>query len=140
MPRPRKSRNVCHFPRSLSFSPSDSTGEVLPVILSVDEYETIRLIDHQGFSQEQCCAFMQVARTTVQQIYTSARRKLADMLGVGRDQTIAVGDTTNDTSIVKAAALGLATGNAMEALKEIADQVICTNEEHSARYVLEHYL
>jgi Cof subfamily protein (haloacid dehalogenase superfamily) len=66
--------------------------------------------------------------------------KLADMLGVGRDQTIAVGDTTNDTSIVKAAALGLATGNAMEALKEIADGVICTNEEHAARYVLEHYL
>jgi hydroxymethylpyrimidine pyrophosphatase-like HAD family hydrolase len=66
--------------------------------------------------------------------------KLADLLGVGRDQTIAVGDTTNDTTIVQAAALGLATGNAMQALKDIADEVICTNEEHAAQYVLEHYL
>jgi len=66
--------------------------------------------------------------------------KLADLLGVGRDETIAVGDTINDVSIIKAAALGLATGNAMQALKDIADAVICTNEEHAAQYVLQHYL
>lgn len=70
----------------------------------------------------------------------NALMKLADILGVGHDQTIAIGDTTNDTSIVKAAALGLATDNAMEALKDLADAVICSNEEHVAAYVLEHYL
>ena len=70
----------------------------------------------------------------------NALLKLADLLGVGHDQTIAIGDTTNDTSIVKAAALGLATSNAMEALKEIADAVICSNEEHAAAFVLKHYL
>jgi hydroxymethylpyrimidine pyrophosphatase-like HAD family hydrolase len=41
---------------------------------------------------------------------------------------------------VKAAGLGLAVRNAMEELKEAADCVICSNEEHAARYVLEHYL
>ncbi len=66
--------------------------------------------------------------------------KLAALLGVGRDETIAVGDTTNDASIIKAAALGLATGNAMQGLKDIADEVICSNEEHAAAYVLDHYL
>lgn len=70
----------------------------------------------------------------------NALLKLADLLGVGHDQTIAIGDTINDVSIVEAAALGLATGNAMEGLKTVADAVICTNEEHVARYVLEHYL
>ena len=70
----------------------------------------------------------------------NALLKLADLLGVGHDQTIAIGDTTNDTSIVKAAALGLATSNAMEALKEISDAVICSNEEHAAAFVLKHYL
>ena len=70
----------------------------------------------------------------------NALLKLADLLGVGHDQTIAIGDTTNDTSIVKAAALGLATNNAMDALKEMSDAVICSNEEHAAAFVLEHYL
>ena len=92
MPRPRKSRNVCHFPRSLSFSPSDSTGEVLPVILSVDEYETIRLIDREGLSQEDCGDRMGIARTTVQMIYASARKKLSEMLVDGRPLQIAGGD------------------------------------------------
>ena len=92
MPRPRKYRRVCHFPRSLSFSPTESVGEPDPVILSVDEYETIRLIDREGFSQEACGEWMGIARTTVQLIYASARKKLADMLVEGKPLQIAGGD------------------------------------------------
>ncbi len=92
MPRPRKCRKVCHFPDTLMFAP-ESTGErKAPVILTVDEYETIRLIDAEGLSQEACAAFMNVARTTVQQIYASARKKLADMLVQGRPLQIRGGD------------------------------------------------
>ena len=76
MPRPTKCRRVCHFPENLEFLPGvDSDKEF--VILYVDEYETIRLIDKEKMSQEQCSEFMQVARTTVQRIYESAREKLA---------------------------------------------------------------
>ena len=49
----------------------------------MDEYEAIRLIDRQGFSQEECSSYMQVARTTVQMIYNSARQKLAEALETG---------------------------------------------------------
>ena len=68
MSRPRKCRKVCHFPETLFFAPADDPAEREPVIITVDEYETIRLIDHEGMSQEQCGAFMKVARTTVQQV------------------------------------------------------------------------
>ncbi len=92
MPRPRKNRMVCHYPQSLSFLPSEAAEEKAPVILSVDEYETLRLIDREGLSQEECGQRMGVARTTVQLIYTSARKKLADMLVEGRPLHIEGGD------------------------------------------------
>ena len=53
MPRPKKNRMVCHVPDNLAFSPADG-AETEPVILAVDEYETIRLIDWENLSQEQC--------------------------------------------------------------------------------------
>jgi len=81
--RPTKRRSVCHFPQTLEFLPVSSADEREAVILSVDEYEAIRLIDKEGMSQEQCSEFMQIARTTVQKIYESGRKKLADVLVEG---------------------------------------------------------
>ena len=92
MPRPKKCRRVCDYPQTLAFLPEDHKNREQAVILTVDEYETIRLIDKEGLSQEQCGDFMQVARTTVQQIYAGARKKLADVLVEGRPLLIAGGE------------------------------------------------
>ena len=57
MPRPVKCRKVCHFPSILEFLPADNT-ENPPIVLTVDEFETIRLLDKKGYSQEQCAVSM----------------------------------------------------------------------------------
>lgn len=62
------------------------------MVLTVDEYEAIRLIDQQGFSQEECSSYMQVARTTVQMIYNTARKKIALALVEARPLRIEGGD------------------------------------------------
>ena len=80
MARPRKCRRVCHFPLSQGFVPTDGDTPGPEIVLTVDEYEALRLIDREGLSQEECGLRMDVARTTVQQIYAQARKKLADML------------------------------------------------------------
>ena len=73
MPRPVKSRKVCHYPQTQAFHPIGENENKDPVVLWVEEYEAIRLIDMEGFSQEQCSAFMQIARTTVQRIYETGQ-------------------------------------------------------------------
>lgn len=92
MPRPRKCRKVCQLPQNEGFMPINCEKHQLPIILTVDEYETIRLIDKENFSQEQCGEYMQIARTTVQQIYTTARKKLATALVEGLPLKITGGD------------------------------------------------
>lgn len=85
MSRPVKCRKVCCLPMSNSFSPSDTNySESSTVFMTVDEYETIRLIDYRGFSQEECARQMNVARTTAQSIYLEARKKLSDCLVNGK--------------------------------------------------------
>ena len=64
----------------------------------------------------------------------------ANMLGVDIEDVIAIGDSDNDATLIKKAGLGLAVDNACDALKEIADQTICSNSEHVAKYVLENYI
>ena len=85
MARPMKWRKVCCLPESKKFGPLDLALEVQDhVNMTVDEYETVRLIDLEGFTQEECAKQMNVARTTVQGIYIEARRKLAESLVNGK--------------------------------------------------------
>ena len=95
MPRPRKCRRVCCMPVSQSFGPLDRPlCERRAIVMTVDEFETIRLIDLEGLSQEECAIRMAVARTTVQAIYNSARVKLAECLVKGMRLDISGGDYT----------------------------------------------
>lgn len=63
-----------------------------PITMGLDEYEVIRLIDLEGLQQEQAAVQMGVARTTVQSIYNTARRKLADCVVNGKLLRIEGGD------------------------------------------------
>lgn len=92
MPRPRKCRKVCKLPDNQGFYPISNLQDNCPITLTIDEYECIRLIDKEGFSQEECGNLMQIARTTVQQIYTTARKKIALCLVEGLPLKIAGGD------------------------------------------------
>ena len=109
MPRPVKCRKVCHFPNVLEFLPADNAEKKVPIVLTVDEYETIRLLDKKGYSQEQCAVSMQIARTTVQRIYEIARKKIADALIDGHHLESRVGISEFVTVRAATVALGAVT-------------------------------
>lgn len=79
----KKKREVSALPKNGGFLPMEHHGEIKEVILTIDEFETIRLVDYEGFSQEECGAQMNVSRATAQRIHRSARRKMAAALVEG---------------------------------------------------------
>jgi len=93
MARPKKWRRVCSMPENVSFGPLGAENNQENFVdMTVDEYEAIRLIDLEGLTQEECANQMNVARSTVQGIYDSARRKLAESLVNGSILRIAGGE------------------------------------------------
>jgi len=93
MARPTKKRRVCKTPNHLRFIPADGNAdEKEAVILEVDEYECIRLIDYAGKTQEECAGQMNMMRTSITAIYARARKKIADSLVNGKELRIEGGD------------------------------------------------
>ena len=90
MARPYKARRICSVPAIDTFGPLNQEMDSA-VELTLEEYETIRLIDWLDCTQEQCADQMGVARTTVQAVYNSARKKLAQVLVDGKRLCISGG-------------------------------------------------
>ena len=83
MPRPFRCRRIEQLPVYRSFSPDD-TAAAESVFMTVDEFETLRLLDAEGLTQDACAVRMNIARTTVTAIYDSARKKVAEALVHGK--------------------------------------------------------
>lgn len=93
MARPKKWRRVCCLPKRNRFGPLNTLIQQNHFIkMTIEEYETIRLIDLEGFTQEECAKQMNIARTTVQGMYNQARKKLAESLVNGKMLRIEGGD------------------------------------------------
>ena len=90
MARRPQCRRIGAYPDCWLFSPEDGAAET--VLLSLDEYECIRLLDREGLTQEQSAQRMGVGRTTVTAIYDSARKKIAEALVEGKALRIGGGN------------------------------------------------
>lgn len=91
MARPKRCRKICFEPTYDTFLPEGITcGE--KIILTLDEYEVIRLIDLEKLTHEQASKQMNVSRTTVSEIYEIARYKIAKSLVYGHPLTISGGN------------------------------------------------
>lgn len=91
MPRPQRCRRVCSEPEYSCFEPEGVTNPE-SVVLSVDEYEVIRLVDFEKQNHEQCATVMDISRTTVTEIYKRARFKISDCIVNGKQLVISGGN------------------------------------------------
>lgn len=92
MPRPRILRSIRELPKYSTFGPLDVRTDLDIVTMTIDEYETIKLIDYEGYNQAECADFMGIGRTTAQRIYNNARKKISFSIIEGRRIEICGGD------------------------------------------------
>lgn len=79
--RPKKKRWIKCKPGEQCFRPSCMPLKRLDgVILTLDEFEAVRLIDLEGYDQTAASKMMKVHRSTVSRILSIARKKIADAL------------------------------------------------------------
>lgn len=81
MPRPRRCRRVGIEPAVSYFKPAGiPIIELEQVVLTVDEFEAIRLKDLKEIEQEKAAEMMNISQPTFNRILRSARQKIADAL------------------------------------------------------------
>ena len=77
MARPKRIRRISKPPGFRGFTPIGEKDRRDPVIMNFEEYESIRLSDHELLSQFDAARRMGISRPTFTRIYESARRKVA---------------------------------------------------------------
>lgn len=99
MPRPKKIRKVKQPPGFKGYRPYGNFKQPRePVILNLEEYESIRLMDYENRSQVDAAVLMGVSRPTLTRIYDSARKKMATAMAETRAIVIKGGQVTFDRS------------------------------------------
>jgi hydroxymethylpyrimidine pyrophosphatase-like HAD family hydrolase len=66
--------------------------------------------------------------------------RVCEILDIGMDQVMAIGDSHNDLHLIRAAGLGVAMGNAEQELKLAADAVTDTNEQDGVAVAIQRFL
>jgi predicted DNA-binding protein (UPF0251 family)/DNA-directed RNA polymerase subunit RPC12/RpoP len=85
MARPRKFSTIQVPPRVKGFNPVGYYSNKLDsVLLNIEEYEAIRLLDYEDLSQEDASRVMEISRPTLTRIYERARTKIAIALTEAR--------------------------------------------------------
>lgn len=83
--RPIKPRRICFNPDVIYFKPRGIPLKGLEEVeLNIDEIEALRLCDLNGLEQIETAKKMNVSRSTIQRIISSARKKIADAIINGK--------------------------------------------------------
>lgn len=65
---------------------------------------------------------------------------LCEKIGITMDQVMAAGDSLNDIKMIQEAGIGVAMGNAQEAIKKVADHITDSNNEDGVAKAIEKFV
>jgi uncharacterized protein len=127
MPRPRKDRMVMRPPLWTAFKVAGKRSrEGIPVAMSLDEFEAIRLADYEGLEHAEAAAVMAISRPTFTRLIESARKKTALLFIEGKEIRIEGGSVHFKGNIYRCLDCGKLTDADFE--KEIENCPECGSE------------
>ncbi len=87
-----KVRYIQKMPKIAQFSPRGKIGRPDEAELRVDQFEAIKLTDHQGYDQSTGAKLMGISRPSFGRLLRSGRKILADALVNGKSIRIRIGN------------------------------------------------
>ena len=99
-PRPKRLRKVSNLPVISGFKPYGSKCKNRrpgTIFILFEEYEALRLCDHELLNQDEAARIMGISRPTLTRIYAEARRKIAEAFVHGHQIMIEGGMITFDS-------------------------------------------
>ena len=85
MSKPKKQRNVQHPPLAVYFKPQGiPLFQLEQIVLNVDEYEALRLVDYEGLNQLDAATQLGISRPTCARIVEQAHKKVAEAITLGK--------------------------------------------------------
>jgi predicted DNA-binding protein (UPF0251 family) len=82
--RPKKKRVIRKKPESFKFSPRGKRGKPDSVVLTLEEFEAVRLADYQSRKHADAASLMNVSRQTFERILKTARKTISEAIVGGK--------------------------------------------------------
>ena len=144
----------CH--RRVIENYANLTENFIECAYSLDDIEVFAVFFHDEKEQTECLKLLnEIDEILLMDSYPNGRgveicginsgkgkalKALADKLELDISQTVACGDSDNDQTMIDTAGLSLAPSNSRQSIKDSADAVICSNDEHIVKYILENHI
>jgi len=126
-------KKLADDPTSLLIAPNEEQIEILQKELNDSHAE---FIEHRNWAAP--WNIIEVVRKGIHKAV--GLQKIANYYGIPKDRIIAFGDEDNDLEMIDYAGVGVAMGNAIDDLKNIAKHITDTNEKSGVASFLSEYL
>ena len=140
---------ICHTEAVETLSPlsefiKSTNKNVFKILVIADEAKTPIIVKEleDSFSDE--CSML-MSRSDFIEIISNKTNKaagieyLCKMLSIKQSESVAIGDSLNDLSMIEYAGLGIAMGNAFEEIKSVADVITETNDDDGVAKAIYRY-
>lgn len=118
---------------TLNFKPDGHGGRV-------DREKVLQFAEKEKKLACVCGGFCNLELTNATATKGNALLKLGNMLGINREQIMAIGDSGNDYAMLQAAGIGVAMENADQQVLDIADVITKSNKEDGVAYIIQQCL